>query len=353
MYILKMKPYIIITAIIALQTLLTGCIDEEHTGNSRGDCFEALWSTVDERYCFFDVAEDRYGLDWNAVHDKYKPMAEACESDAELFDIMGEMLKELRDGHVNLVSVYGTSYYWDWKLNHPINFSDSIQRNYLGNDFRLTNGIKYKELPDSIGYIYVESFGSDFRNNNLTIMLNNLKNCKGIVLDIRQNGGGMLTAAEKLASVFTDERIHYGYIRHKTGKGHHDLSEPEELYLEKTKTSKWLRPVVLLTNRGVYSAANHFTMIMRELPNVYIMGDVTGGGCGMPLSRTLPNGWTIRFSACPLIDIDGEHTEFGIEPDRYVSMTEADWNKGRDTMIESAREFILGCYSKISDKETE
>lgn len=341
------------TYIAAALLLFTSCIREEEFNNSREDNFEALWSLVDERYCFFDIAEKEYGLNWDVVHDKYKPMAETCESDAELFDIMGKMLEELRDGHVNLVSAYGTSYYWDWKLNHHINFSDSIQRNYLGNNFRLTNGIKYKELADSIGYIYVGSFESDFGTSNLTIMLNNLKNCKGIVLDIRNNGGGMLTAAEKLASVFTDERIHYGYIQHKTGKGHNDFSSPERLYLENTKTSKWLRPVVLLTNRGVYSAANHFTMIMRELPNIYVMGDLTGGGSGMPLSRTLPNGWTVRFSACPLLDIDGNHTEFGIEPDRRVDITEEDWNRGRDTMIESAKEFILEHYDKISDKETE
>jgi C-terminal processing protease CtpA/Prc len=266
-------------------------------------------------------------------------MAEACESDAELFDIMGEMLKELRDGHVNLVSVYGTSYYWDWKLNHPINFSDSIQRNYLDNDFRLTNGIKYKELPDSIGYIYVESFGSDFSNSNLTIMLNNLKNCKGIVLDIRQNGGGMLTAAEKLASVFTDERIHYGYIRHKTGKGHNDFSEMYEQRLKATSRIRWQKPVVVLTNRGVYSAANEFTKYMKALGAI-IVGDHTGGGAGMPFTSELPNGWLIRFSACPTFDINKQCVEEGIAPHHNVSLTDEDTAKGKDTIIEYARKII-------------
>lgn len=342
-----------LTYITATLLLFTGCIGEEEYSDSRNGNFEALWSIIDERYCFFPQAEEEFGLNWNAVYDEYKPKADACESEAELFDVLGDMLKELRDGHVNLVSAYGTSYYWDWKLSYPANFSDSIQRNYLGNDFRLTNGIKYKELPDSIGYIYVGSFESNFGTDNLTIMLNNLKNCKGIVLDIRNNGGGMITAAEKLASVFTEERIHFGYIQHKTGKGHNDLSSPEKLYLEKTKSSKWLRPVVLLTNRGVYSAANHFTMIMRELPNVYVIGDRTGGGSGMPLSRTLPNGWTVRFSACPMLDINGNHTEFGIEPDRRVDLTEQDWNNGRDTMIENAKRFILDYCDKKAIEQTQ
>ncbi len=335
-------------AILWIAALLpfTSCIKEDEYSNSHEGNFEALWAIIDERYCFFKEAEEQFGLNWNAVYDKYKPMAQACENDAELFDVLGEMLYELRDGHVNLSSIYGTSYYRDWSLNYPINFSDSIQRNYLGKDYRLTNGIKYAILDDSIGYVYVESFAGGFNTDNLTMMLYNLKDCKGIVLDIRNNGGGMLTAAEKLASIFTKEKIHCGYIQHKTGKGHNDFSAPEKLYLEPSKGAKWLRPVAVLTNRSVYSAANHFVMLMRELPNTIIIGDKTGGGSGMPLNSTLPNGWNIRFSACPILDREGKNTEFGIEPDIKCEMKEEDWNRGVDTMIESAKDTILGLYNK-------
>ena len=56
----------------------------------------------------------------------------------------------------------------------------------------------------------------------------------------------------------------------------------------------------------------------------------------MPLSNTLPNGWNVRFSACPILDAEGNHTEFGIEPDINVQITSEDWNRGADTMIEEA-----------------
>lgn len=190
----KFTTYIIFTAL-----LFTSCIGEEDYTYSGQGVFEALWKTMDRRYCFFDIAEKNYGLDWNEVHDRYEALVDTCTSDASLFDVLGDMLKELRDGHVNLSSMYGTSYYWDWKQDYPANFSDSIQRNYLGNDFRLTNGIKYTELSDSIGYAYVGSFSSSFGINNLSMMLINLKGCKGLILDIRDNGGGLITAAERLA----------------------------------------------------------------------------------------------------------------------------------------------------------
>ena len=336
-----------------LPLMLTGCIQEDDFSNTPNGNFEALWRVIDERYCFFEQAEEEFGLNWNAVYEKYRPIAEECKNDAQLFDVLGDMLAELRDGHVNLSSIYGTKFYWDWKLNHPINFSDSIQRNYLGKDFRLTNGIKYTALPDSIGYIYVESFAGGFSTDNLSLMLLNLKDTKGVIIDIRNNGGGMLTSAEKLASAFTDRKIHCGYIQHKTGKGHNEFSRPEKIYLEPSKGAIWLRPAVVLTNRGVYSAANHFVMLMRELPHVTILGDTTGGGSGLPLNSTLPNGWSVRMSACPILNAQGEHTEFGIAPDVKADITAADWQQGRDTMIERAKEEIFAIYDKKADKEAE
>ena len=340
----------ILTYIIPL-ALLTGCIGEEEFDGGGNESFEALWQLIDERYCFFAQAEEEFGLDWNAVYDKYKPIADTCRDEFILFDLMGDMLGELRDGHVNLMSMFGTTYYWDWQLKAPMNFSDSIQRGYLGTDFKMTNGIKYSILPDSIGYVYVESFSGSFGTNNLTLMLYNMRDCKAIILDIRNNGGGMITSAEKLASIFIKEKIHYGYIQHKTGKGHNDLSTPRPLYLEPSEGVRWLRPVVVLTNRGVYSAANHFVLIMRDLPHVAIVGDKTGGGSGMPLNSTLPNGWRVRLSACPTLDAKYSHTEFGIEPDIKVNITSEDWNKGRDTIIERAKELIFEYYSKKEEQE--
>ncbi len=334
-----MKKALILLFTLPLLTL-TGCIKEDGYSNSALGNFDALWNIIDERYCFFDHAAREFGLDWESVRHKYRPVAATAENEEELFDILGEMLRELRDGHVNLTSHYGTTFYWDWELDHPLNFSDSIQRNYLGHDFRYTNGIKYTILPDdNIAYAHIESFEGTLNGDNLSIMLKKMSAAKGLILDIRNNGGGALTSAEKLARHFVRTKTHCGYIQHKTGKGHNDFSSPEPLYLEPANVV-WARPVVLLTNRKVYSAANHFVMLMKPLPQVCVMGDKTGGGSGLPLNSTLPNGWTVRFSACPILDTQLQHTEFGIAPHKEVHITSEDWSNGRDTMIEEARHLI-------------
>ena len=324
--------------ILAVATLLLpcSCIEEDSFDNTLEGNLDALWTLLDERYCYFDYAHEQFGLDWNRMYHKYRSQITEKTTERELFDICGRMLGELRDGHVNLSSTYGTTYNWDWKLKYPINFSDSLQRNYLGTRFMLNNGVRYTILGDSIAYAYLNTFENSLGDGNLTALLYDISPCKALILDIRNNGGGMLTAAETLASHFTNKKIKAGYIQHKTGKAHDAFSSPTAMYLSPGEGAIWMRPVILLTNRGVFSAANHFVMLMRELPHVTIMGDKTGGGSGLPLNNTLPNGWNVRFSACPILDAQGNHTEFGIDPDVKVEITSEDWDKGVDTIIEEA-----------------
>lgn len=60
----------------------------------------------------------------------------------------------------------------------------------------------------------------------------------------------------------------------------------------------------------------------------------------MPYSSELPNGWSIRFSACPMYDKDKQSTEFGIEPDYNVALSQSDLLRGEDTIIEYARRLL-------------
>lgn len=171
-------------------------------------------------------------------------------------------------------------------------------------------------------------------------MLNYLLLCRGLIIDIRNNGGGDLTNAEKFAARFTNEKTLVGYIQHKTGPGHHDFSEKEPRYIEPAAALRWQKPVCVLTNRHVFSAANEFTLYMKAMPNVKIVGDRTGGGAGMPFSSSLPNGWVVRFSAVPMYDALHQSTEFGIEPDYPVELQFEDVLRGEDTIIEYARKLL-------------
>lgn len=338
---IRISHYLYILAIALTATVTaTSCVDEEEFADTPQGNFEALWKIIDEHYCFFDYKQKEYGLDWHAVYDKYRVRMNNGMTGTQLFEVLTDMLAELRDGHVNLATSYDFGRYWSWYENYPSNVSDTLLRRYLGKDYKIAAGLKYRVLDDNIGYIRYESFNDGIGEGNLDEVINHMMLCRGLIIDIRGNGGGMLTNAERFAARFADKTTLVGYMQHKTGRGHDDFSAMEEQWLKPSANLRWHKSVCVLTNRKVYSAANEFVKYMRCLPNVKIVGDNTGGGAGMPFSSLLPNGWAVRFSACPMYDRDRQSTEFGIAPDYNVSLTDDDFARGIDTIIEFARNII-------------
>lgn len=110
---------------IALSGLLifNSCIREDISGNTPEDNFEALWKIVDEQYCFLDYKNQEYGLDWNEVHERYARRITSDMTWENLFEVLSDMVNELRDGHVNLSSSLATSQYREWFDSYPRNFS--------------------------------------------------------------------------------------------------------------------------------------------------------------------------------------------------------------------------------------
>ncbi len=319
-----------------LPFVLTACVSEDEFDDSPQGNFEALWRIMDEHYCFFKEK----GIDWDSIHAVYQPQFNYGMSESQQLEVLGNMLAELRDGHVNLFASFDYSRYWGFHENYPKNYSDSLVRVYLGTDYRISNGMRYRILDDNVGYLRVPTFENSFGAGNLDDILLYFQPCLGLIIDLRDNGGGMLTSAESLAARFTDKETLVGYMRHKTGKGHDDFSGLEKQTLKPAKGIRWHKPVVVLVNRSVFSAANEFVKYMRHFPKVTIVGDRTGGGAGLPFSSELPNGWSIRFSACPIYDTDMRSTEDGMDPDVYVGLSSNDINRGTDSMIEKAREII-------------
>ncbi len=335
-----MRKYIFYLCIV-MQAFFTSCIREEISGNTPESNFESLWKIIDEQYCFLEYKNLEYGLDWDEVHATYAQRITSDMTSENLFEVLSDMVNELHDGHVNLSSSIGTSQYREWFDAFPHNFSDSIQSIYLGKDYVNSSGLTYSILENNIGYIYCSSFSNGIGEGNLDQTLNILAVCSGLIIDVRDNGGGNLTTARKLAARFTNEEVLVGYMYHKTGPGHDDFSEPKAIYIEPSDRIRWQKKVAVLTNRRSYSATNDFVNCMNQFSNVVIVGDKTGGGSGLPFSSEIPCGWSIRFSASPTLDPQMNQLEFGIDPDVKVDMTSEDMRRGKDTIIETACELLI------------
>lgn len=82
--------------------LLPACEKADKYNPSPRDNFEALWRILDENYCFFEFKN----IDWDEVHDRYSVQIDDKMSQYDLFDVLGKMLAELKDGHTNLFSSF-------------------------------------------------------------------------------------------------------------------------------------------------------------------------------------------------------------------------------------------------------
>lgn len=336
-----MTQRLILAVISSLAILLTGChpIEEFESGN-KGD-FDALWTVVDEHYCFFNEKD----VDWQEVRQRYEPLVSESMSRRTFFTLCADMLNELRDGHTNLSSGFETSYYRQWWSDYPQNFSARlIEESYFNFHYKQLGTVIYGVLPSNVGYIQIPSFASGLGDGNINWILADLATCNGLIIDVRDNGGGNLSNAEAWARHFITSRVRAGYMIHKTGPGHEDFSEPFEFFYEPLSAPNivWIKPVVLLTNRSTFSAANFFTAVMRSLPQVVHAGATTGGGSGMPATYELPGGWSVRMSAVSVLDSEGRVTEHGIAPDEgcEVALDPEMALAGKDSMIEFAISLI-------------
>lgn len=336
-----MRKHILYIAVLCLSLVACKSKNEVDFSTDPVDNIEALWEIIDTKYCYLDVKH----IDWDAIHAEYTAKAALLEKNDEiaLFDLCAEMLDHLKDGHVNLYTPFDRSVNTAWYDSFPENFDPNLQRLYL-KDYRIAGSLNYCTIDDdSIGYIYYSSFSNSFSSLNFYYIFTAFKDCRGIVLDVRNNGGGDLSNAYKLASpFFSDNRI-VGYWHHKNGPAHNDFSDLEPLTADTALVkSKWFRPVVVLSNRHSYSAANSFISMMRYADNCAIVGGVSGGGGGMPMSYEMPCGWTVRFSSIRMYDCEKNDIEAGIRP--HILVTQK--STGKDDLIETAVKLINDAYKK-------
>lgn len=339
---------------LIISCFFTSCHEMPDYKNTMTGNFDALADIVDSHYCFFDDKD----IDWHDVTAKYRSLITSETTIYDLFFICSQLLDELQDGHVNLTSRFSTSYYRNWWSDYPQDFNlRTIEEYYLEFNWLTTSGIIYKQLPGEIAYIYYPSFSNTISDTALDYILAILTNSRGLIIDIRDNGGGALTNINKLVGRFIQEPFIGGYLMHKTGPGHNEFSEPYPIEYEPAEKGRimWNGDIVVLTNRSCFSAANNFVSVMKNLPNVRIVGAKTGGGGGMPFTSEMPIGWSVRFSACPILDAKGNVIENGIDPTPgcEVHSPEEELAQGKDAILDFAIDLLKDNPLPFPDEDPE
>jgi len=166
----------------------------------------------------------------------------------------------------------------------------------------------------------------------------------GLIIDIRNNGGGNSDNAYALLKILADKPFNDSNWRTRDYKAAErswgvtpGWSRNAASAIDPDSTLHYTKPVLVLTSPATYSAAEDFVVAFVSMRRGKLVGETTGGSTGNPMLLKLPGGGMAFI--CTKDDSFPDGREFegvGIAPDVPVSPTVADIRNGKDPVLERA-----------------
>ncbi|MFZ4455781.1 MAG: S41 family peptidase [Bacteroidales bacterium] len=301
---------------------------EENNQNQRD--FEYLNQLVKTKYPFLKFKH----INWDSLVSAYQPRVDQAQGD-EVYPVFHSLLSNLKDGHIQLITEGGfpmQTYIWPRYKDHT-SFSQVVISTYFNQKLQLAGegNFAYGILPNNAGYIYLSSFEEGDWATDIDKILRDLSNTKGLILDVRNNGGGSSNISDVIISRFISTHITETFY-------YKDGTINSQLQIQPSGFVKYYKPVVILINGASFSCAELLPDLMKQLPNVTTVGDTTGGGGGSTQFFTLPSRKRIRMPYAFFVQSkDSKMVEWnGIVPDIVVPQTAADVANGVDKQLEQA-----------------
>jgi carboxyl-terminal processing protease len=175
--------------------------------------------------------------------------------------------------------------------------------------------VESRMLSGQIGYIVIRSFADDAVVAAVDDALLALHDTQGLIIDVRQNGGGDTAVARPIMGRFISDAKPYARMRRRQGNG---LSAPWTETVEPRGPFTYRAPVAILTSRWSASMAEGFPMGMRGIGRGTIVGTpmmrLGAAVFQMRLDRT---GLQLQYSAEPVYDVQ-DGPRWRLEPDILV-----------------------------------
>jgi len=203
--------------------------------------------------------------------------------------------------------------------------------------------VEYKRIGQ-IGYLTVNNFEDEKIINQFDSLFTEIANTKGLIIDIRNNGGGSSGIGYHIISSLTNKPFKSSYSKvlryiptingiqwHENQPGDWDANGKQ--YYDK--------PVMVLISARTFSAAEDFTVAFDFMKRGQLIGQTTGGSTGQPFGFSLPGGGSARV--CGKHDAYPDGKEFvgiGIAPNVTVNKTVNDLWKGKDAALEKALQLL-------------
>ena len=191
-----------------------------------------------------------------------------------------------------------------------------------------------KMLDNNIAYIQITVFGdstaSDFHNQLSQLMA---QNPSGMILDLRDNGGGYLDAGIAIASEFIDHGV---IVTEQYGDGTKDPHNATPGGLATTI------PLVVLVNGNTASASEIVSGAIQDDGRGKLVGVLTYGKGSVQNWIPLSDGGTARITIAKWLTPNGHNIDkIGLTPEVVVTMTQDDYTAGRDPQMDAAVQLLL------------
>ena len=201
------------------------------------------------------------------------------------------------------------------------------------------NHVESKTLDNNIGYLKLSTFdegcADEFKQRYDELNAN--KNIKALVVDLRNNGGGLVEEALNIADYFTD----------KDSKLLITVDKKEKEEIRKAKQSKYINvPVVVLINENTASASEILAGALRDNGIAKIVGTKSYGKGVIQEVLTLQDGTGIKITTNEYFTPNKTKiNKVGIEPDETVNLPETVKNvltveEKDDTQLQKAEEIL-------------
>lgn len=321
----------LITFILVLTLIFPGCSKSEDSSNPRA-LFLEFWTFVDQNYIYFDLKQ----VNWDAVYETYAPMITDATSEDELFGIMESALLELRDTHNRLEAPGKRARTFNFREGYSTEFSfELIQERYITDPLGVSGYLSWYMLEDDIGYLRFPVFN---RYQHFVSVLQVMKErkVKKLIIDVRGNDGGDSDRMPDMLGALSNKSIRLGAYVEKSGPEHNDITNPLAIFTSPNREFVFDIPIVVLIDRGCYSATSYFAAMIKNFDTVTLVGQVTGGGGGGNLGCQLSNGWLVAVSVSDFLDGDNVSIEEGVQPDVEVVNTSENIENEVDVMLETA-----------------
>jgi hypothetical protein len=299
--------------------------------------FDQLWKAFDEKYAMFVLRPE---LDWAKLCDQYRPKALASKSAYEFAAVCADMLRPLRDLHVWL-TVAGA--------NVPVfNRVRTANANPQGCKAILRamapkggerGEVAWAVTTNRIGFIAVFGWSDPQTPERFGQALEKMRDTRGLIVDVRLNGGGDEPMAEKAAGRFLEKEFTYASSQYRNGSSHTNLTEKFPRTASPRGPWRYDRPVVLLIGQKCMSSNESFIGMMTGDPQVTTMGDHTCGSSGNPAIINLPLDMTV--SVPQWIDYLPDGTpldERGFQPQVPFHAGPGAFDGDRDDLLSAALE---------------